>query len=377
MIKFAIGSGGGPFGKLLLAIVYIALVCPYDLRRPGGVRSHIAGLGAALAARGHRVEVIAPGAGAPLEALPVVPCGLARGVSFGGTRIDISWAAWSEARAVARRGYDVMHFHTIWNPAVPFQLAAAFGGPKVATFHDVAGPNTPAPARWCMTPASAIITRLWLRRVIAVSPVVSAYLSVPHVVIPNGVAPPESLKAGGARQGVIYVGRLEPRKGVATLLEAMSQVRDLRLPVVIAGDGELRAPLESRCRGLGLDNVSFRGAVSEAEKWSLMNGASILVAPSIGGESFGIVLLEAMASGAIPVASDIPGYRGVLRDRASDLLFPADNAAALAQRIRALSNDAARQDSLRTWGSEYWTSYRWGEIAARVERVYEDAAREI
>ena len=356
--------------------MYIALVCPYDLRRPGGVRSHIAGFGQALVARGHRVEVIAPTGAERLESLPVIPCGSSRSLSFGGTRIDATWARWDEVRSVARRGYDVMHFHTIWNPAMPFQLAALFEGPKVATFHDVPGPQTPALARWAMTPASALIKRLWLRGVIAVSPLVSEYLAgVPHAVIPHGVAPPDGVASAWERSGIAYVGRLEPRKDVVTLLDALTRLRDLDLPVRIAGEGEQRAALEQRAHDEGLRNVTFLGEISEADKWALLHRSSLLVAPSSGGESFGIVLLEAMASGAIPVASDIPGYRGVLGDRHSELLFPAGSASGLAARLRALHSDAAQMAALRAWGSEHWKQFRWPDIAARVERVYADAAR--
>ncbi|MEK7401223.1 MAG: glycosyltransferase family 4 protein [Gemmatimonadota bacterium] len=338
------------------------------------MRSHLAGLGTALVARGHRVEVISPAALGTFHGLPLVSCGRARGLSFGGTRIDATWANWGEVRSVARRGYDVMHFHTIWNPAMPFQLATAFAGPKVATFHDVPGRNTPALARWAMTPASRIITRLWLREVIAVAPVVSEYLSqVPHVVIPNGIAPPNTLASTNLRRGIVYVGRLEPRKDVATLLDALAQLRDLDLPVHIAGDGELRATLEQRARSLGLNNVTFLGEVSESAKWELLSRSAVLVAPSNGGESFGIVLLEAMAAGAVPIASDIPGYRGVLGERATDVLFPAGDAAALAARLRDLTGDAARLASLTSWGSEYWKRFRWTDIAERVERVYGNA----
>jgi phosphatidylinositol alpha-mannosyltransferase len=360
----------------VFAIVYIALVCPYDLRRPGGVRSHIAGLGNALVARGHRVDVIAPDGEESLGSLPVVRCGHSRAVSFGGTRIDITWASPHRVRSVARRGYDVMHFHTMWNPAMPFQLALSFAGPKVATFHDVPGTQTPAIGKWAMAPAAELMKTLWLREVIAVSPVVSAYLErVPHVVIPNGITPPDSLRPSADRRGIVYVGRLEPRKDVATLLDALALLTDLDLPVQIAGDGELRGTLEQRARTLGLNSVAFPGEISDAAKWDLLSRSAILVAPSTGGESFGIVLLEAMASGAIPVASDIPGYRAVLGERASETTFPAGDAGGLAARLRTLVANRDQQASLRTWGSEYWKRFRWDVVAERVEQVYLSAVR--
>lgn len=357
----------------MLFAVYIGLVHPYDLGRPGGVRSHIAGLGRALVERGHRVEVIAPTDQSSLESLPVVACGRPRALNWGGTQIDITWAALDEVRAVARRGYDLLHFHTIWNPAMPFQLAAAFDGPKVATFHDVPGPNTPFLASLAMAPASALVRRAWLSRTIAVSPVVSSYLGEgTHVVIPNGITVPSPLPEEGERKALLYVGRLEPRKGVVTLVDAVIALGADAPPVWIAGEGPLRADLERRAAGA---RVEFLGEVSDARKWELLRRAALLVAPSIGGESFGIVLLEAMAAGAVPIASDIPGYRHVLGDRAEALLVPPGDAAALAQRIRTTMRDAALRRELRSWGDARWPPFAWSTLAERVEQVYRDALR--
>jgi len=354
--------------------VYVALVCPYDLRRPGGVRSHIVGLGGALTERGHRVDVIAPSATERIDSLDVIECGRSRGITFGGTQIDLTWAEWSRVATVTARGYDVMHFHTIWNPLVPFQLAAGFRGPKVATFHDVPGRATPRLAAAMMGPMSELLRRLWLRRVIAVSPAVGSYLSDGrYQVIPNGITVPAPLPAEGERRGLLYVGRLEPRKDVATLLRAVALLGDAAPPLTIAGDGYLRPDLERLAGSLGLRKVTFMGEVNETDKWRLLRDAAVLIAPSITGESFGIVLLEALAAGAIPIAADNPGYRDVLRDRRDDLLYRAGDAEALAQRIRAvMASDALRQ-SLRAWGDATWPAYDWRQLAVQVERVYRDA----
>lgn len=351
----------------------IGLVCPYELARPGGVRSHILGLGEALVRRGHTVEVIAPSRSTTLGALPVIGCGNARRAHFGGTQIDITWAPWRRVADVCRRGYDVMHFHTIWNPLVPFQLAARFRGAKVATFHDVPGPDTPRWASAMMRPMSEGIRRVALRKVIAVSPAVSSYL-LPglHEVIPNGVGVPVPLPPEGERRAVLYLGRLEPRKGVATLIDAVARLDRPGPPLWIAGDGPLRDVLEAQARAHALE-VHFFGEVSEVEKWSLLRRARVVVAPSVGGESFGIVLLEAMAAGAPPIGADNPGYHDLLVDRARSLLFPVGDADALAARLRALLDDDGRLHDLREWGESYWRQFDWSRIAPRVERVYESA----
>jgi phosphatidylinositol alpha-mannosyltransferase len=348
----------------------IALVCPYDLRRPGGVRAHIAGLGRALVALGHRVEIIAPSDLTSLDGLPVVQCGRAHKMDFGGTQIDLTWASPRDAQSVAKRGYDVMHFHTIWNPAMPFELAAAFRGPKVATFHDVAGPNTPVIAAALMAPGSELIRSLWLDAVIAVSPAVAEYLSPgEHEVIPNGITVPAGLPPEGEREAVLCLGRLEPRKGVSTVIEAAALLGDRCPPIWIAGDGPLRTDLEGRARALRLSNVTFLGEVSEEEKWARLRRAALVVAPAIGGESFGIVLLEAMAAGAPPIASDIAGYRHVLAEH-GELLVKAADAAALAARISHFMSDAAARSAAKQWGLERCRAFDWATVAPRVEAIY-------
>ncbi len=352
----------------------VALVCPYDLARPGGVRSHIVGLGRALLTRGHQVEIIAPSPATELEGLPVIQCGSSRDFAFGGTHIDFTWAPWSRVVEVSQRGYDVVHFHTIWNPLMPFQLASVYRGPKVATFHDVPSPSTPTLARGAMPVGSEIVRHGFVHEVIAVSPVVSAYLADgKHEIIPNGITIPVDLPAEGTRTSLLYLGRLEPRKSVGTLIEALSLLGPDMPRVRIAGDGLSRAILERDVAARGLRNVTFVGEVSEAGKWELLRDASVLVAPSLGGESFGIVLLEAMAAGAIPLAADNPGYRHVIADRANDLLFPIGDAAALAARIRGVLCDDARRRELQAWGGQHYRQFEWSALAGRVERVYQRA----
>ena len=354
----------------------VALVCPYDFSRPGGVQSHITGLGHALARRGHAVEIVAPNPDSTIGGLPVVSCGAAHVLPFGGTHIDFTWAPWMRVRQVSRRGYDVMHFHTIWNPLMPFQLATLFRGAKVATFHDVPSPATPVLARGAMPLGSEFVRRVFVDTTIAVSPVVARHLiGLDYEIIPNGVAVPDPLPPEGARGSLLYLGRLEPRKGIATLIEALTLLGPDAPPTRIAGDGYMRGELERQVRDRGLTDVSFLGEVSEPHKWELLRDASALIAPSLGGESFGIVLLEAMAAGAIPIAADNPGYAHVLGERAAELLFPAGSAARLAERIREITRDRERRDSLRAWGERFHRQFLWDRVAERVEKVYEKAIR--
>lgn len=359
--------------KVHSVLVYVALVYPYDLSRPGGVRSHVVGLGEALAARGHRIEVVAPSHHDRLASLPVISCGDARPFAFSGTQIDVTWAPWRRVSEVARRGYDVMHFHTIWNPLMPFQLAAAYRGPRVATFHDVAGPATPKVAAAMMPFVAEGLRRVALDKVIAVSPVVSRYL-LPgrHQVIPNGITVPP-LPPEGEREAVLYIGRLEPRKGVATLVEAAALLGADAPPVWIAGDGPLRPELERLAIERSV-KIRFLREVSDLQKWELMRSAAVVVAPSLGGESFGIVLLEAMAAGAPPLAADNPGYRHLLHER-QELLFPAGDAEALSRKLRALLNSRTQLGSHRAWGEVFYRQFCWSRVAERIEGVYNEVLR--
>lgn len=379
------------------ASLRIAQVCPYDLSRFGGVRSHILGLGEALVARGHQVTVLAPGddgVSIPLlGALPVRRCGRVRPFDFSGTRIDLAWASGTERRQALAPGFDVLHLHTPWNPAVPLQLALAYRGVRVATFHDVPGEATPWWARALMPVGATLLRTLLLDATIGVSPTVSAYLGTnTHVLIPNGIGEPAgsvSTDAVGvpayastedAAQDVapiVYLGRLEARKDVGTLLEAMarltSELGDSAPPLVIAGDGPLRGPLEMQARRLGLSRVAFPGAIGDAEKWALLSTAQCVVAPSRSGESFGIVLLEAMRAGSIPVAADNPGYRHVLAEEGASLLFAAGDVAALTRQLLRVTRDATWREAMRRWGMQRWPRFAWSRVAEDVERVYLDA----
>lgn len=351
----------------------IGLVLPYDLARPGGVRSHIVGLGHALRGRGHEVHVISPAPGVEIEGLPARQCGAARGMRFSGTQIDFTWAGGSDLRRTANEHYDVLHFHTIWNPLMPIQLAAAWRGAKVATFHDVAGPDTPAWARWLMPRASWAIHRWLVHELIAVSPAAAVHLRPgSYTLIPNGLsAPPPGAEA--KQDFILFLGRLEPRKGLEVLLRALALLGTAAPPLVVAGDGPLRAAMEKLAGDLGVAAVTFVGEVSEADKWRLLRQARLLVVPSLGGESFGIVLVEGMACGTPPVAAANAGYSLVLKERAGHLLTPVGDADALALRIRDLLCDPPLLQDLTEWGNREWRRYLWETLAPRVEQVYGQA----
>ena len=363
---------------MMLHTLRIAQVSPYGLDRYGGVRSHIRGLGEALQARGHSVTVLAPGADGFLGSLPVVGCGRARAMNFSGSHFDVAWASAADRKRIGDESFDVMHVHAPWSPALPMQLAWEFRGARVGTFHDVAGRDTPAWARRLMPLGSAIVRRLALDATIAVSPLVSAYLGRgTHELIPNGVELPAVMpsRAPHSRTSLLYVGRLEPRKDVETLLRAMAVLGADAPPLLIVGDGPSRVALEAMQRSLALQQVRFVGAISDAEKWGHMRDGTCLIAPSSGGESFGIVLLEAMTVGMLPIAADNPGYRHVLGDGGASLRFPPGDAAALATIVRRVVHDCSWRDAMQAWARTRCADFAWPGIAAQVEATYRRASQ--
>ncbi|MCA9776831.1 MAG: glycosyltransferase family 4 protein [Candidatus Eremiobacteraeota bacterium] len=372
----------------------IGLVCPYDYDSLGGVQSHIRHLAAALTEMGHEVRVLAPrGQGEPGPNL--IQAGECKRIRFSETAFEVTWIGWSELLSLRQRlkreQFDLLHFHTIWNPFMPLQILLSTRVPTVATFHDTA-PDTLLGrilARTLMPAAAAVLRGLLLTRSIAVSP-----SPVPHLtrfyrgdlkIVPNGVEfaeyrPPQNQPLPNYRDdkfNILYLGRLEERKGVSYLLEAYARLRasrdDVRL--LVAGDGHLRQELEAYVDQHSLPDVEMLGVVDEETKRRLYATCDIYCSPAVAGESFGIVLLEAMASGKPAVGAANSGYRWVLQGEGRELLVPPRDAAALEQKLNQLLSDADLRQRLGCWGVEEAARYDWREVAKQVLEVYREALR--
>jgi phosphatidylinositol alpha-mannosyltransferase len=330
--------------------VRVGLVCPYSWSVPGGVQSHVAGLARALGALGVHAEVLAP-ADAPEDG--VLPLGRSIPIPSNGSvqRVALSPAAAARtARAVRGRGYDVVHVHEPMLPAVGLTALAAARVPVVATFHMYR-----QALLWYAV--FAPLVRAAVRRVdalLAVSPAAAEYArrgtGRELEIVPNGIDLDAFAALQGVRRGdrILFIGRDEPRKG---------------LPVLRAAHARLRRPAE-------LTLVGPNGRVPDGELRRELARADVLVAPSLGGESFGIVLVEAMAAGVPVVASDIPGYREVLPESAGVLVPPGDPAA-LADAIDALLGDGERRARLGAGGRREAAHYAWPRVAERTLAVYE------
>lgn len=362
----------------------VVIVSPYDLDVPGGVQSHVLHLAAELRRGGDHVRVVAPGTRSRGEERIAV--GAAVNVPFNDSVAPISLRPRTAARtrqAIREFEPEVVHVH---EPGVPWvSLAASLQGtaPTVGTFH-----------AWSERDRAYRLARPLLRRVaaaldarVAVSEAACRYHAAAlglrehdFTVIPNAVdvarfAEAEPIR-GQQAPTLLFVGRLERRKGLEQLVRAVILLKahrpDLRLLVV--GEG----PERERCQELVparlRSDVVFLGRVDQADLPRFYTSADVFVSPALGGESFGIVLIEAMAAGTPVVASDIPGYRSVLRDGVHGLLVRPDDPRALADAIDTLLDHPARREAMGRDARRYVQAFDWRAVTGRLREVYASVA---
>jgi phosphatidylinositol alpha-mannosyltransferase len=344
--------------------VRVALVCPYSWSFPGGVQTHIAGLAHALRDRGCEAEILAPADG-PVDLEGFHPLGGSIGFTWEGTvtRVALSPATVARtARLVAGRRFDVVHVHEPMLPAAGLAAVWASRAPVVGTFHMVA--RRQFWYRLWRPVVQTTVRRLAARTAVSEAARDFAAQVFPgaYELIPNAIDTSEY--GSGERDGtrIVFVGRGEPRKGLPVLLEAFA-----RLPEHVTLD-------LVGVRGNFGPRVNAYGRVDDAERRRLLACADVLCAPSLGGESFGVVLVEGMAAGLPVVASDIPGYRAVLPPEAGRLVPPGD-AGALADELRALVEDGQLRARLGGAGRREAQRYDWENVVGRVLEVYERARR--
>jgi phosphatidylinositol alpha-mannosyltransferase len=363
----------------------VGLVCPYDWATPGGVQAHIRDLAEQLLQFGHEVSVLAPADPDSDSALPeyLVPAGRSLGLPYNGSvaRIALGPRPAARVRRWIREGkFDVLHLHEPMSPSVTLLACYAALGPIVGTFHMSAERSRAysAAAPYLDGPMDKIRAR------IAVSDRARETLvenvGGDAVLIPNGVTVsqfagvdplPGHRRGEGVRIG--FLGRIdEPRKGLAVLLQALPRIQQEipQVKLLVAGPGDPEEAFASVPAGLR-DRIEYLGLVSEPDKAALLASVDVYVAPNTGGESFGIILLEAMAAGATVCASDIEAFRLVLRDGAAGRLTPVGDSGALAQALIGLLQDPAARDALAQEAATIVRQYDWPRIAARIEAVYE------
>ncbi len=366
----------------------IALVSPYDYAHPGGVSEHIGHLRAEFLRLGHEVTIIAPRARRGGLEIADGFYGVGRTVAIpaNGSKVRLTFdvTLYAAVKALMRRErFDVVHLHEPLIPVLPYMVLLNSPAVNVATFHAYRAVN---PWYTAFKPyMTFVLTRLDGR--IAVSDpareFVSQYFEGPYDVIPNGidverygtgVAPWPW--AGDGVPRILFVGRFdEPRKGFKYLLRALPLVRQqfpqARLMVVGTGRPERYAGLMERHGVVGVDFVGF---VQPAELPRYYASCDVFCAPSIKGESFGLVLLEAMASAKPVVATAIPGYASVLTNGREGLLVEPRDPQALALALVRLLADRGLRSHLGEAGRVTAARYAWPEVAAQVLEVYDRAA---
>ncbi|AVP68491.1 glycosyltransferase [Rhodococcus hoagii] len=359
----------------------IGMVCPYSFDVPGGVQAHVVELAQVLIERGHKVSVLAPASeGTELPDF-VVSAGRAVAIPYNGSVARLTFGPVSYARVrrwIADNDFDVLHIHEPNAPSLSMLAMKIAEGPIVATFHT-------STTKSLVLSTFQSVLQPYLEKIsgrIAVSELARRWqvesLGSDAVEIPNGVDVPAFANAaplpGYPRPGrtVLFLGRYdEPRKGMAVLLGALptlvEKYPDLEILVVGRGDEEKLRKEAGRFAG----HLRLLGQVSDAEKASALRSVDVYCAPNLGGESFGIVLVEAMAAGAPVVASELDAFRRVLRDGTAGLLVPVGDSAALAAAIDSVLGDEDRRRALTDVASVVVGEYDWPVVAEQILRVYE------
>lgn len=370
----------------------IGLVCPYNIAKGGGVQEIVRAMQKELNRRGYVAKILTP---EPRE----LPDSLrTKDIIFVGSASDfksplhttsqfsVTADMYGIEQILEEEQFDILHFHEPWVPMLSRQILSRSRSVNIATFHAKL-PETMMSRTVVkvVTPYTRAVLRN-LDELTAVSEAAAEYVctltDAPVTIIPNGIdlsffkaARKSSHDSDRHTKRLLYIGRLEKRKGVNCLLEAYGLLSDSTedVELVIAGDGPDREKLESLARDLELKNVTFLGYVSDHEKVRLLASADLFCAPALYGESFGIVLLEAMACGLVVVAGNNPGYASVLQELGSLSLVNPKDPAEFARRMDVMLHDEELRRLWRKWAKEYVKQFSYANIVDQYAEVYETA----
>ena len=355
----------------------VALFCPYSLSVFGGVQAQVLGLAAELRRRGVDARLIAPSDGPPPEP-GITTVGPTMRFPSNGSIAPIASSKAIAARTLeALRVFDpdVLHLHEPLSPGANHAALVGTDIPAVGTFH-AAHPGRNAWYEALTVPLRAMVARLAFRTAVSEEAQrnVEAAFGQSCEILPNGVAVDAFAGATpwpSSRPAIMFVGRHEPRKGLAVLLEAFTGLeRDAVLWV--AGEG----PQTDLLRRRGVRGVEWLGPVTDAEKARRLRGATIACFPSVEGESFGVVLLEAMAAGVAVAASNLTGYRTVARAGIEALLVEPDDVEGLRDAIRRLLDEPETRATLVAEGARRADEFSFGHLAEQLLPIYRSIARD-
>jgi phosphatidylinositol alpha-mannosyltransferase len=365
---------------MLTRSLTIGIVCPYGWDTPGGVQNHVRDLAEYLIAAGHKVSVLAPVIDETKIPAYVTSAGKPIAIPYNGAVARVLFGPIAFARVrqwIAQGDFDILHLHEPAIPSISLLACWAAEGPMVGTFHAAAKRQK---AIFAIGPIlEPVIEKLSAR--IAVSEAARAtlteHLETDAVVIPNGIyadryrdgTPQE--KWQGNTLG--FIGRFEePRKGLSVLVDALPIISrfapDVR--VLIAGPGDPDEVIKSIDPQLR-SRFTFLGKISEQDKANFLASISLYIAPNTGGESFGIILAEALAGGATVVASDIPAFDSLLNHGQYGEIFESESSTDLAKRVIDLLRDENRRVELGKVGKAHAQQFDWKVVADQIFSIYE------
>ncbi len=369
----------------------IGIVCPYNINKFGGVVDHVKSVAAILKSRGYVVKIVTPtppGADASCDP-DVIYVGSSRAVNapFLNTtpQLSVSTTPDDVKQMYDQERFDIMHFHEPWVPVLSGQLLAYSNSINVATFH----------AKMPEDLLSKSLEKIWLpygknvskhiHYITAVSEVAARYVRTATdqeiEIIPNGIIldkfDPAKVEPyvpfADDVKTILFIGRLEGRKGVSHLLKAYKEFSSLHKNVrlVIAGDGPKRRTLQNYVERNKLPMVSFLGFVSEEDKLALMKAADLMVSPAMFGESFGIVLIEAMAMKLPIIGGNNAGYSSVMKDTGRLALFDPKSTLSFVHKMELMLFDDEVRDLFIRWASSYVKQFDYSIVTDSYVKVYE------
>jgi phosphatidylinositol alpha-mannosyltransferase len=360
----------------------IGIVCPYGWDTPGGVQSHVGDLAEYLIRQGHYVSVLAPAIDE--DNLPdyVTSAGRPIAIPYNGAvaRVLFGPIAFSRVRQWINNGsFDVLHLHEPAIPSISLLACWAAEGPMVGTFHAAAKRQK---VTFAVAPLlEPVIEKLTARIAVseAARETLTEHLETDAIVVPNGIYADRyrdgEIDSRWAGNTLGFIGRFEEkRKGLDILAAALPAIiaRYPDVKVVVAGPGDATEFLKDIDSGLR-KRFEFLGRISEKEKADFLASVALYVAPNTGGESFGIILAEALAGGASVVASDIPAFDSLLGHGKYGTLFESESPEDLAQKVIGLLSDDAKRKAIAEAGKLYAQQFDWDVVAEKIYDVYEMA----
>lgn len=363
----------------------IALICFHSFSQPGGVKRHVLDLGKELKRQGIELKIIVPRRKKEEDyGEDVILLGTSFPINFVGSRsdFDVNFNPLAIEKVLERENFDVLHFHNFGFPSA-FQILEKSKALNILTFHsNIEGSKILKALPFLMYFLNRVV-RWKMDGVIGVAPLNLRNFrncGKPRAVIPNGINleefSPEGTKIKRFLDGkinILFVGRIEERKGLIYLLRAFKiltkKFSNLRL--IVVGEGELKGECESFVKENGLKEVCFEGEITGKKLPSYYRTSDIFCSPAIFGESFGLVLIEAMASGKPVVAFANEGYRGVLKGKGKKFLVKPRNYKSLAKKLEILIRKPKLRKEMSAWGRKEAQNYSWNKIAGRVLNFYQ------